>query len=167
MREITPYQIKENIFDSVNNKWMLITVTDKNGKVNTMTASWGGFGIMWNKPVCVCVIRPQRYTNTFAAHAERITLSFLEDGNREALKICGTKSGRDCDKIAEAGLHTVLDCDVAYFEEAKTVIVGKKLYVDLLKEDCFLDKDLSDKMYPNKDYHYAYICEIEKVLTKE
>ncbi len=167
MKEITSYDIKENLFNSVMHDWMLITAVNKEGKVNTMTASWGGFGIMWSRPVCVCVIRPQRYTREFVDDADRLTLSFLTEGHREALNLCGKVSGRDCDKIAEAGLHTVTDGDLAYFEESRLVVCGKKIYVSEFKEDNFLDKTLIDSKYPLRDYHKVYVCEIEKVLVKD
>jgi len=167
MKEITSYDIKENLFNSVMHDWMLITAVNKEGKVNTMTASWGGFGIMWSRPVCVCVIRPQRYTREFVDDANRLTLSFLTEGHREALNLCGKVSGRDCDKIAEAGLHTVTDGDLAYFEESRLVVCGKKIYVSEFKEDNFLDKTLIDSKYPLRDYHKVYVCEIEKVLVKD
>ncbi|MBQ4065796.1 MAG: flavin reductase [Clostridia bacterium] len=167
MKEITPYNIQENLFTAVKDEWMLISAINKEGKVNTMTASWGGFGIMWARPVCLCVIRPQRYTREFVDDAERLTLSFLTEGHREALALCGKVSGRDCDKIEEAGLHTVVDDDIAYFEESRLVICGKKIYVSEFKEENFLDPTILDSKYPLRDYHKVYVCEIERVLVKE
>lgn len=165
-REISPSDIKENLFHAVGDDWMLITAEKRDGSVNTMTASWGGFGVMWGRPVCVCVIRPQRYTLEFVNEAERLTLSFLENGHREALNICGKRSGRDCDKIAEAGLTVVKDGDIAGFTEARMVISGKKIYVDRIKEDGFLDRSIIDSKYPKRDYHIVFVCEIEKVFVK-
>lgn len=165
-REISPCDIKENLFRAVGEDWMLVTAEKKDGSVNTMTASWGGFGVMWGRPVCVCVIRPQRYTLEFVNEAERLTLSFLEDGHREALNICGKKSGRDCDKITEAGLDVVKDGDIAGFAQARMVVAGKKIYVDRIKEDCFLDRSIIDSKYPKRDYHIVFVCEIEKVFVK-
>jgi flavin reductase (DIM6/NTAB) family NADH-FMN oxidoreductase RutF len=167
MREILPSEIEGNVFSSINDEWMLITALKKDGSVNTMTASWGGFGIMWNKPVCLCAIRPQRYTNEFVKENDRLTLTFLKDGNREALKLCGTKSGRDTDKITDAGLRTVIDGDVAFFEQSRLVIVGRKIYVSAFKADCFTDKELLTKNYPKNDLHDIYVCEIERVLVSE
>lgn len=167
MKTILPSQIKDNVFKAVNDDWMLITAVNSEGKINTMTASWGGFGIMWGKPVCVCVIRPQRYTNEFVLDSSFLTLSFLEDGNREALKICGTKSGRKCDKIAESGLKPIVKDGYAYFEQSRLVLYGRKIYSSVIKEECFIDKSIPEKVYPEKDFHYVYVCEIEKVEAKE
>ena len=167
MKIIRPDEIKDNIFSAINDEWMLVSAVNSKGKVNTMTASWGGFGIMWNKPVCVCVIRPQRYTSEFVKDSDRITLSFLEEGNREALKICGTKSGRDCDKIKEAGLETVVEDNCVFFAQSRLTVVGKKIYVSSFKEENFLDKSIIDSKYPTRDFHDVYVCEIERVVVKD
>ncbi len=165
-REILPGEIQENLFTAINDDWMLISAMKENGSFNTMTASWGGFGIMWGRSVCVCVIRPQRYTLEFVNEAERLTFSFLEEGHREALSICGSKSGRDCDKIAEAKLTPVTDGDIVGFEQARMIVSGKKLYCDVIKEDGFIDKSIISSKYPLKDYHRVFVCEIEKVFVK-
>lgn len=165
-KTIKPSEIKENLFTAVNDGWMLITAEKPDGSINTMTASWGGFGIMWGKPVCVCVIRPQRYTAEFVESSARLTLSFLEENHRDALKICGAKSGRDCDKIAEAGLTAIKEDDIAYFAESRMVICGKKIYEDKIREEGFIDKTIIDSKYPLRDYHRVFVCEIEKVLVK-
>ena len=167
MREIKPYDIKDNVFTAIKDEWMLITAMNREGKINTMTASWGGFGYMWARPVCLCVIRPQRYTREFVDEADRLTLSLLTDGHREALNLCGKLSGRDCDKITEAGLHTVTDGDLAYFEESRLVVCGRKIYVSQFQEGDFLDSSIVDAKYPLKDYHKVYVCEIERVLIQD
>ena len=167
MYEVSPKLWRENVFSSLDDEWMLVTAMNKEGKINTMTASWGGFGVLWGRPVCFCVIRPQRFTYGFAEEAVRLTLTFLKEGYREALALCGKKSGRDCDKIVEAGLHPVLFGDAVGFEEAKTVVVGRKIYVDDMKENGFLEKSIIGRYYPTKDFHRIYVCEIEKILTAE
>ncbi len=74
-REISAEQLKENIFDMIGKKWMLVTAGNKE-KVNTMTASWGGLGVMWGKNVAFIVIRPTRYTKEFIDREETLSLSF-------------------------------------------------------------------------------------------
>ena len=167
MKTVSPYELSDNFFRALSDEWMLVTAVNKDGKVNTMTASWGGFGYMWARPVALCVIRPQRYTNEFALEADTITLSFLEEGNRDALKLCGTVSGRDRDKISEAGLDVIAEDGYAYFKQSRLTFVGKKIYVDKFKEECFLNKAIIDEKYPKRDYHDVYVLEIEKVIVKE
>ena len=164
-REIDPKEI-ENTIKLIGSDWMLITAADKE-KVNTMTASWGCMGVLWNKPVCICYIRPQRYTYEFVEQSDRLSLSFFTEEYRSALNICGTKSGRDCDKIALAGLTVCTDeTGTPYFEEAKTVIRCKKIYADDIKKENVLLPEIFNN-YKNNDFHRFYICEIEHVSVRE
>jgi hypothetical protein len=75
--------MKENVWDLIGKQWMLITAGDENG-FNTMTASWGGIGWLWNKPVAFIFIRPERYTHQFVEKSEYVTLSFLPEEYRKA-----------------------------------------------------------------------------------
>ena len=146
---------------------MLITAMDpESGKYNTMTASWGGFGVLFHKPVAYVFIRPQRYTKQFADKAERLTLSFFGGGERAALQICGSKSGRDCDKIKEAGLSAFVDGKIVGFQQASKIFVCRKLYAAPLAESGFTDAKIPPAIYAEKDYHTLYILEIEKILAK-
>ncbi|MBQ7821781.1 MAG: flavin reductase [Clostridia bacterium] len=166
MREITPNEINGNTFKLIGSDWMLITAAKNDGSVNTMTASWGGVGVLWNKNVCFVFIRPQRYTYEFTEDADEFTLSFYPEEMRNALTVCGRKSGRDCDKISEAGLIPAKLDNTVYFEGAKLVMKVKKLYKTQLEKSEFIDSLIPNTVYPTNDYHYVYICEIEKVLEK-
>lgn len=164
---ISPNQIQGNPFELIGKDWMLITAGDAN-KCNTMTASWGQLGIMWNKPVAMAYIRPQRFTRQFVEEQARFTLSFFDgDRYRPALNLLGTKSGRDGDKIAEAGLHTVLLDNTPAFEEAKLVLVCRKLYQADLQQPHFIDPALVGQYYPDKDFHRLYVGEIEQAYIQE
>ena len=167
MKEITPRDLG-NAMKMIGDDWTLITAEKKDGSVNTMTASWGFMGVLWNKPVCAVFIRPQRHTLGFVEASERLSLTFFSEKHRAALRLCGTKSGRDMDKITAADLtlcHT--ENGVPYFKEAKTVLVCRKLYEDVLKPECFIDEGVLAANYPAKDYHKVFICEIEQVWTDE
>lgn len=157
--------IKMNPFTLIGDEWMLITAGDKE-KCNTMTASWGGVGVIWNKNVVTIYVRPSRYTKEFIDKENMFTVSFFDQQYKKALGICGSKSGRDCNKIEEAGLTVGYDENVPYLNEAKLVLVCKKLYHDVIKPDNFKEKWINDS-YPNEDYHIMYIGEIIKVLDKE
>lgn len=166
MEHITPFELNENLFRLLDREWMLITARDpETGKINTMTASWGGLGILWNKPVAFVFIRPQRYTHEFTEKAEGMTLSFFSEEYRDALKLCGRVSGRDCDKIKEAGLTPTLIGERAAFAEAHMVMSCRKLYAEDLKESAFVDTALLSN-YSAKDYHRMYIVEIEEIIKK-
>lgn len=161
---INENQLDCNIFDLISKKWFLITAKKPDGSFNTMTASWGGMGVLWNKNVFFCFVRPQRYTHEFTESSDEITLSVLGNDFRSAYSVCGKKSGRDCDKIAEAGLTPVTDGNFVYFEQADLVICGKKLYTDTFKESGFINIDPSE--FYKEDFHTVYVCEIKSILKK-
>lgn len=164
-KEITPQEIVNNPFELIGKDWALVTAKDGE-KCNTMTASWGGVGIMWNKPVAFTFIRPQRYTFELMENEEYYSLSFFEEDWRKALQYCGKYSGRDVDKAKETGLTPCYDEKAPYFKEAKLVLVCKKLYAQTLNEESIVNEDVVAPSYPNKDFHKMYISEILKVLTK-
>lgn len=166
-KEINPNQIKESAFDLIGKDWALVT-SGTEQKFNTMTVSWGGVGIMWGKPVAFTFIRPQRYTFEFIENGEFYTMSFFDEEYRKALNFCGSKSGRDYDKVKETGLTPAFTEDgIPYFEEAKLVLVCRKQYAQFLEKDCFIDKEADERWYNETDYHKMYVSEITKVLVKE
>lgn len=149
----------------IGKDWLLITA-GKDGKTNTMTASWGGVGINWGKPVVYVFIRPQRYTKEFVDAADTFSLSVLPEKFRKQLSYLGTVSGRDEDKIKKAGLTVVHEEATPCFEEADLVFICKKLYAQELKPECFIDKECDEKWFADKDYHTMYVAEIISVLEK-
>lgn len=164
-QEITVQDLTMNPFEKIGKQWMLITAGDASG-FNTMTASWGGVGILWNKPVATAYIRPQRYTKQFVDASEYFTLSFYGEEYRKALQLCGTVSGRDTNKVEQAGLTPYFVDGTAAFEEAELILICRKLYHQEMLPELFDDASVADSMYPQKDYHTFYIGEIVKVLKK-
>lgn len=164
--EIKPEDFKESPFQLIGKDWMLVTAGNENS-TNTMTAAWGGFGVMWNKNVAYVVLRPQRFTKKFVDAEDHFSLTFFADSFKKELGYLGSVSGRDEDKIKKAGLTLVHDQVAPYFSEAKIVLFCKKLYVQEYKPECFLTTELDSAWYPEKDYHILYIAEITKILTKK
>jgi flavin reductase (DIM6/NTAB) family NADH-FMN oxidoreductase RutF len=82
-KEIKPELLTDNPFKLINKDWMLITAGTPD-KFNTMTASWGGLGVLWERKVAICFIRPNRYTYEFVERSENFTLSFFEEQHRKA-----------------------------------------------------------------------------------
>lgn len=164
-KKIDPKMIEGNTFDMIGKQWMLITA-GIGDDCNTMTASWGGLGVLWEKPVSFCFVRPQRYTYEYMEKYSYHTICFFDEKYREALNFCGTYSGRDYDKIAKTGL-TKIDFEdrSTYFEEAKLVIVSRKIYYQDIDPNHFLDKSI-DLNYKLKDYHRMYTGEIVSCMVK-
>ena len=157
-------------FSSVGKEWMLVSAgtSEKYPLYNTMTASWGGFGYLWEKPVAHIYIRPQRHTFKFSEENEFMSLSFFEAGHKKALAYCGKVSGKDEDKAKNCGLNAVLlEPNLIGFEEANLILKCKKIYTSYFNQANFLDAKEPEMWYPNKDFHRIYICEITGFYTKE
>lgn len=164
-KEIAPREWQGNPFERIGKDWMLITAGDAD-RCNTMTASWGGLGVLWNKDVSFIFIRHSRHTFQFAENEAYYSLCFFPEEYRPALALCGRVSGRDTDKIAEAGLTPVFDREAPYFAEASAVVLCRKVYADEIESGCFVDETLLSH-YADHDYHRMYVGEIVKVLVKE
>jgi flavin reductase (DIM6/NTAB) family NADH-FMN oxidoreductase RutF len=159
MNKIDIKALQGNAVSMFDDKWCLITAGKKDS-YNTMTASWGAMGELWNKDVCFIFIRPQRYTLEFTEREELFTLSFFGEEYKKALGFCGRNSGRDCDKAKETGL-TPMEIDGSMsFEESETVIVCKKLFYQDIDPQGFIDKAIDGVCYPEKDYHRMYVGEV-------
>lgn len=166
MKEIDVRDLQMNPMTLIGGEWMLITAGCEERGYNTMTASWGHLGVIWNRPTSVCYVRPQRYTKEFMNREERYTLTFFP-GYKKELSYLGSHSGRDEDKVARAGLTPVFGGDYTYFAEARLVLVCRKLYQAPLLEEGFRDGKVLENNYPQRDLHEIYIGEIEKVLVAE
>lgn len=165
MKEINIKELKENAVSLFDDRWCLITAGNENSW-NTMTASWGAMGELWNKDVCFCFIRPQRYTYEFTEREEYFTLSFFGEEQRKALAYCGRNSGRDVDKAKETGLTAKATDGSISFEEAEIILVCKKLAFQNIKPEGFVDPTIDKACYPDKDYHRMYIGEIVRCYVK-
>ncbi len=166
MQKIDFTTITTNAAKLIGQQWLLIT-SGKPGECgkdyNTMTASWGGLGFLWGKPVAFIFVRPNRHTHSFIEAEQGLTLSFMPENSRDKLVYCGRNSGRDVDKTAETGLRPhVLESGLITFEDAELVLECRKLYRTRLQQTDFCDwAEVSPRWYNETDpLHDMYICEI-------
>lgn len=169
MKEVNYKDLNINPFNLIGGEWMLVTAGNEQDGCNTMTASWGGLGCLWghNDPVATIYIRPSRYTKTFIDKEDRFTLCVMDKSFKKQMAYLGSVSGRDEDKIANAGLTPVYTDNTTYFAEAKLVLICKKLYAQELTESGFFYPETIEQSYPLRDYHTMYIGKIEKVLVRD
>ena len=164
-RNIDPKALDLNPFAAIGSQWMLITA----GMVehcNTMTASWGGLGVLWGAPMATAYIRPQRYTKRFVDENEYFTLCFFGEEYRPQLNLCGTKSGRNTDKVKECSFTAAAaECGAPYFEQAELVLVCRRRMA-MPMDPALMPEDVKDKWYPDRDYHTMYWGEIVEALQK-
>lgn len=164
MKEINIRDIKKSAVEMISDGWGLVTAGNGE-KFNTMTVSWGGLGEIWGKDAVFIFIRPQRYTYEFIEKEEFFTLSFYGEEFRNALKICGSQSGRNTDKVANAGLTPVFTDGTVSFEQAEYTLVCRKMASQFIDPKGFEDEAI-EKNYSAGDYHKVYIGEIVKVYSK-
>lgn len=162
---VSPRELADNPFCLIGEDWGLVTAGNAAG-MNMMTVSWGGMGVLWNKPVAFTFIRPQRYTFGLLEQNDCFSLCFFDEAYRAQLRFCGAKSGRDVDKTAQTGLTPVFtEGGVPYFEEARLVLLCKKLYGQFLNAESVIDSETVSRHY-NGDWHKMYVSEITEVLKK-
>ena len=127
------------------------------------------FSYPWghNDPTAVIYLRPSRYTKEFVDEEGYFSLCVMDKSFKKQMAYLGSVSGRDEDKIGKAGLTPVYADNTVYFEEAKLVLVCKKLYQSELQESGFLYQDTIDENYPQRDFHTMYVGKIEKVLVRD
>ena len=144
---------------------MLITAGN-DAQYNMMTASWGGLGHMYNKPVAFCFINPTRYTYQLMENNDTYTLSFYTETYRDILNYCGTNSGRDKDKVKEAGLTPITTPSGSKaFSEAWMIIECRKMISQTINIDGISDPELR-KQWAGKAMHKMFIGEILNVWVK-
>lgn len=165
LRQIEIKGLSEDFNTLLGERWGLLTAAAD--PVNPMTVGWGQVGRLWGKPVCTVYVRPQRFTFGLMNDAKHFSLSFLPEDRHDVVALCGTKSGRDIDKVKECGLTVVDDLSAPYYAEAELVLVCRKLYEQDMEPESFVDKDIDGKNYPGKDYHRMFVGEIEAVLKRD
>lgn len=169
MHSFQPYpaeMLDFNAFNKIGKDWTLITAGNKE-KANTMTASWGGIGVMWGKNTATVFIRDSRYTKEFIDKEETFSLTFLDASYKSALKYLGAVSGRDEDKIGNAKLHLDYYEDrTPYIDEGNLVIVCRKMSATRMTEEQFIDPQIKEKWYADGNMHTMYIGEIIEILAR-
>lgn len=142
--------------------------TSHNGKVNTMTIGWGSVSRIWQKPIFLVLVRYSRFTYELIEKSTEFTVSIPLKDMQAALTLCGTKSGRDIDKIAAAGLSTVpgKKVSVPVIASCGLHYECKIVYKQAMAPD-LLDSEYQKACYPNGDYHTLYFGEIVATYVDE
>lgn len=162
MKEVTFQQLSEDYLTQLV-QGAFLTVK-KGDAVNTMTIGWGNVGRIWNKPILMVPVRYSRHTYTMIDDVQSFTVSVpVNKDLKNALALCGSKSGRDTDKIAEANL-TLADAqsvDTPIISDCDLHIECKIVYKQAM-EPGTLDADIRDAQYAKGDFHVMYYGEILK-----
>ena len=159
MRRIELSDLSLKPFDVLAREWALLVAGVE--RPNPMTVSWGGFGTLWERPVATVYVRPTRHTWKLLDEGAEFTLNVMSPDARPALELCGSRSGRDTDKWAAAGLA----------REPSAVVAVPRVGGARLSFECrtlaTLDFDPTrfleprvERLYPKKDYHRVFFGEV-------
>ncbi len=152
-------------FKKVSKEWMTINAGNEE-KANTMTASWGGFGTIWERSVCFVFVRESRYTKEFLDREKGFSLTFFDPKDKQILKYFGSVSGRDEDKVKNAKMHFSFHKGIPYVNEASMVLICKKLAVVPMGKETIRVPLIDQMFYEKGDYHTMYIGEITNVMAR-
>ncbi len=172
-KEIAIQDLKQNAPKLIGKDWMLICGGMKDN-YNMMTASWGGLGELWSKPVAFIFIRPSRYTYDYIEGNDFFSLNFFTRKGKVPRKYkklmnwMGSHSGKDINKMDNENLTSLEDGGIptTYFEESSIVILCKKIYYQDLVPEQFLDNSIEEN-YNGKDYHRMFVGEILKTYKDD
>lgn len=163
-KEINPFDYA-GVFAEKMKKGILLT-TKADDTVNTMTIGWGTIGIEWGRPVFVAYVRESRYTRELLDKNAEFTVNCpVGELDGKILGFCGSKSGRDVNKLQELGLHAEqpLQISVPGIRELPLTLECKVVYRNPQPTEG-LPQAILDRYYPEvdgvRDYHIAYYGEI-------
>lgn len=176
-REVNPFDYAGEICKAMPGGILLTTKQDD--KVNTMTIGWGTIGIEWRQPIFIAFVRESRHTRQILAEYGEFTINIpIGQVDKKILSVCGTKSGRDMDKISELGLTLVepMEITVPGIKELPLTLECRVLYSQ--KQDLSaIPEDILARFYPveddelhpgsDRDYHIAYYGQIVKAYIIE
>ena len=167
MKKVSQLEVKDNVIDEFKFKNALVCARKKDGTFNMCTIAWGSIGELWSKDVITVYVKPIRHTDSFLFEDDYFTITFFNEENRNDLVICGTKSGRDIDKIKETSLKPIFLENGVTFENFRRVYVCKKIYQDQFKKESFVDGEMIlKKYYEREPFHNFYIGEIIEILEQ-
>lgn len=153
--------------ERLNGKGVFLTVSDGT-RTNTMTISWGSAGVMWGKGIITVPVRNTRYTYELLQNADSFTIS-IPDTSEESnalLLLCGTKSGRDSDKMSALTLEKARTVNGAVVTNNALAHIECRIMQHADVNNGTLDPSVDEKIYPKKDYHTLYIGQIEAVYEQ-
>lgn len=168
MKKIDITEIAKSPVELIGKQWMLITAGTPEA-FNCMTASWGGIGFLWNRPVAFVFVRPNRHTVNFIEEQPSFTLSFMPEQYRQDLVFCGRNSGRDVDKMTHTSLKPAMSPGgLPTFEDAELVLECRRMFRSTMQQADFVDwGEVAPAWYDESNpLHYLYICEITAALVQ-
>lgn len=170
-KPISATEISDNVFKAFGTDWACITSIE-DSMTNSMTASFGGWGILFGKPVVWCFLRANRYTLELIRESKQFTVSYFDDQYKDQLLLFGSKSGRNSNKMKETRLTFVKspDGNVSY-KEARLILECKLINITTVHPEDFYTEEakqfIQSGYHDARDYHKFVFGEIIHVWIRK
>lgn len=166
MKRIRPEELQVRPFELLDQEWALLV--GGSASPNPMTVSWGGFGTLWHRPMVTVYVRPTRHTFSLLNAEPFFSLNFLPPDYRDALDLCGSRSGRDLDKWKATGLHPhpCAEIPVPRVAEARLSFECRVLAWQDFDPERFLHRSVEEN-YAIHDYHRLFFGEVLAAWSSE
>ncbi len=163
-KEVELFDVFHETLDKLDGKGILLVAGDP---PNPMTIGWATIGHIWHKQIMTVLVRPVRHTFSLMESVKNFSVCVLPEPYTKALNICGTKSGRDTDKIEACNFHLEKCSKIDSFLIAEATIhfecrIVHKHFLD----PATLDPAIIKRYYPLKDFHMVYYGEILGIYRK-
>ena len=161
-REIPWTDHYEAVMDALRSRGLLLSAYGPDGRPNAMTIGWGLLGCIWGMPIWTVLVRPSRYTYRCIEHSKAFAVNVPGADLEEACALCGSKSGRDLDKLSACGLTvreasgapTIAECPIHY-------VCRVVHFNDVLPPN--LADEIVASAYKGGDFHRVYFGKIVEV----
>jgi len=166
--EAAPLEHAPQTLAALSNPGLLLVSVDPQGRPNVMTIGWGSLGIFWRRPIFIAPVRHSRYTYGCIEHARDFTVNVLPRELANLANFCGSVSGRDRDKFAEADLTAAAALRVKspIIEECVLHYECQVVHSNDLVPEA-MDQSLLDALYASGDYHRFFFGEIVAVRAED
>lgn len=163
MRKVDPWDVFPQVQEALSSGGAFLLAPDGEGGVNPMTIGWGLLGTVWYRQAFLVLVRPSRHSHGLIERAGHFAVSVPRPGEMETeLEFCGTRSGRELDKVKALGLELMpgregpvpllAECDLHY--ECRVVTRTS------LRPEDILSPHIAEKYYRGGDLHTLFFGEI-------
>ncbi|MGC9529406.1 MAG: flavin reductase family protein [Candidatus Bipolaricaulaceae bacterium] len=162
MRPISPWENLDQLHRQLSGKGAFLLSARPDRRTNVMTIGWGMVGTVWSRPVFLALVRPSRYTHDCIQAAGAFSVSVPLGDMEEELAFCGSRSGREVDKVDVLGLELtpprrggvalLAPCELHY--ECRVVARAS------LAPQGLVSDELQARHYPSGDLHTLFFGEV-------
>ena len=158
MKNVAYMSVAEKAIEQIKKGAFLTVKSDS--ALNVMAIGWALFGFVWRKPIMMVAVRKSRHTFTIIEKASDFTVSIPSTDMHEEIAFCGSKSGRDVDKVEACRLHLAPSREViSPIIKTPGLHVECRIICRTAMDPARLEKDF-EELYPAKDHHTLYFGEI-------